>query len=118
MLTPPRTPVPREFFDPTNERHLASMDAFIKTGNWGNVQFYPELPYAEVPMTVLMKHAEHVRGIKRETEEARQARLSSEKPNLIPFKLQSPQEEQMERAFRIESGNRRLEALLPALLNS
>lgn len=75
-LTPPRCLVAREFFDPTNPKHLVSMDTFIRTGNWGDVQFYPELPYIEVPMTVLMKYVSHSRGVSRETDEEREARLS------------------------------------------
>lgn len=69
-----RVPVTRVSFDPTNPAHQASLDAFIRTGNWGEVHFYCEAPYSDVPMTVLMKHAEHVRGVKRETPAERAAR--------------------------------------------
>lgn len=49
----------REFFDPANPVHLASLKSFVNTGNWGEVQFYPELPYTNVPMTVFTKFAKH-----------------------------------------------------------
>jgi len=49
----------RAIFDPTNPAHQASLKKFIETGNWGTVQFYPEFPFTDVPMTVLMKMAAH-----------------------------------------------------------
>lgn len=49
----------REYFDPKNAAHVASLKIFIKTGNWGEIQFFPEQPYENVPTTVLMKYAEH-----------------------------------------------------------
>ena len=45
----------RTFFDPLNSEHCESLKRFIETGNWGSVQFFPEYPFTEVPMTVLMK---------------------------------------------------------------
>lgn len=74
--------VQRETFDPTNAAHLESFDTFIKTGNWGDIQFYVELPYNEVPMTVLMKYVEHQRQVKRETEDARSQRFAA-RTNLV-----------------------------------
>lgn len=47
----------REEFDTNNPKHLASAKHFLETGNWGEVQFYPELPYLNVPETVLRKLA-------------------------------------------------------------
>lgn len=49
--------VPRTEFDPDNGEHLASVRAFLTTGNWGTVQFYPEPPYLNVPETVFRKLA-------------------------------------------------------------
>ena len=49
----------REEFDPTKYEHLESLRAFLNTGNWGVVQFYPEAPYLNVPETVLRKMADH-----------------------------------------------------------
>lgn len=47
----------RTFFDPKNGDHIRSLHKFLETGNWGNVQFYCEAPYTDVPMTVLRKFA-------------------------------------------------------------
>lgn len=82
--------VEREFFDPTNEKHLASLDVFLKTGNWGNVQFYPELPFIEVPITVMTKYALHLRGVTPETAEEHTARLASK--NLVVPKKETKDE--------------------------
>lgn len=49
--------VPRTEFDPTNGDHLASVRTFLATGNWGQIQFYPEAPYVSVPETVFRKLA-------------------------------------------------------------
>ena len=64
-----RASVNRQHFDPSNPEHLASLRTFIRTGNWGPVQFYCEFPFTDVPMTVLMKHASHVLGVQRQTDE-------------------------------------------------
>jgi hypothetical protein len=53
----------REEFVPTNQEHLDSLAAYIKTGSWGSVMFYPEHPYTDVITTVLYKHAMHVLGV-------------------------------------------------------
>ncbi len=66
-----RATVNRATFDPTNKQHLASLKAFIATGNWGDVQFYCEFPFSDVPMTVLMKFAGYHLGAHRETAEDR-----------------------------------------------
>lgn len=50
-----RGAVRREEFDPTNQEHLRSLECFVATGRWGDVQFFTEAPYIDVPMTVLMK---------------------------------------------------------------
>ena len=62
-----RASVNRAFFDPTNKKHLESFDTFLKTGNWGSVQFFCEQPYTDVPMTVLMKFAMHKQKVQRES---------------------------------------------------
>ena len=49
--------VRREEFDPTNKEHLNSYLTYLKTGNWGSVQFFCEFPYVTVPETVLRKYA-------------------------------------------------------------
>lgn len=69
--------VERQYFDPTNPKHLESLDTFLKTGNWGEVQFYAELPFVEVPITVLTKFAMYERGVAAETAEERAARLAT-----------------------------------------
>lgn len=68
---------PREYFEPTNKKHLESLKVFLRTGNWGTVQFYPELPYIEVPTSVLMKFALHTLKVQAETVAERSARIAS-----------------------------------------
>ena len=69
--------VKRHTFDPTDPTHLESMDVFLKTGNWGSVQFYPELPFVEVPITVLTKYALHQRKVQVENATERSSRLAT-----------------------------------------
>ena len=81
----------RQKFDPTNDSHLASFEVFMRTGNWGDIQFFTELPYNEVPMTVLMKYAEHMSGVSRESVAERNARIDA-KPGIMhlpPFEMPS-----------------------------
>ncbi len=47
----------REHFDPSKKAHRESLDEFLKTGNWGKIHFFVEMPYATVPETVLRKMA-------------------------------------------------------------
>ena len=49
--------VTRVEFDPTDSDHRDSLSEFLETGNWGKIQFYPEVPYLNVPETVLRKIA-------------------------------------------------------------
>lgn len=79
-----RSPITRVQFDPTNQEHLASMDQFNRTGNWGSIQFLAEWPFLDVPSTVTAKFVDHVRGVVRETELDRQKRFDAN-PNLIRF---------------------------------
>lgn len=68
----------RQVFDPQNPEHLQSLDQFIRTGNWGTIQFYCEHPFTDVPMTVLMKFAAATRRVSRETADERRERLSNQ----------------------------------------
>jgi hypothetical protein len=77
--------VTRAYFDPTNAEHLESLKSFVRTGNWGSIQFHAELPYVEVPATVLMKYAQHTLGAKPETVIERGQRLAA-KLSLIPHR--------------------------------
>lgn len=49
----------REYFDPTNKKHKASLKKFVNTGSWGEIQFFPEAPYVNVPDTVTAKMLKH-----------------------------------------------------------
>jgi hypothetical protein len=51
--------VRREEFNPKLKDHLKSYQNFLKTGNWGEVQFFCEFPYVTVPETVSRKFACH-----------------------------------------------------------
>lgn len=62
-----RHTVNRVSFDPSSESHLDSFDMFLRTGNWGDIQFFCEHPYTDVPMTVLMKFAMYKQSVQRET---------------------------------------------------
>lgn len=69
--------VNREIFDPTNEAHIESFKIFLRTGNWGDIQFYPEVPYTEAPATVMAKYSRHVLGVTVETVVERADRLAA-----------------------------------------
>lgn len=66
----------RQYFDPMNVQHLESLQHFIRTGNWGDVQFFREFPFSDVPMTVLMKYAGHLLNATRETDIERASRIA------------------------------------------
>ncbi|MBT9138554.1 MAG: hypothetical protein DDT31_01120 [Syntrophomonadaceae bacterium] len=53
-------PVNRVIFDPTNDSHIESFKTFLETGSWGDVQFYPEAPYIDVPATVMVRFSRHM----------------------------------------------------------
>jgi hypothetical protein len=101
--------IQRERFDPKNDKHLESLEVFIRTGNWGTIQFFPELPYNEVPMTVLMKYAEHMSGVTRESSVERNDRLS-EVPGLIRFAIntETPKEARLSRDAELKKINESL----------
>lgn len=83
----------RTYFDPENQNHIESFKVFIRTGNWGNIQFHPELPFNEVPMTVLMKFASNDLRVQRESDEEKEARMST--MNLVqPTKAETRKEHQ------------------------
>lgn len=107
VTEPTLTPhVRRENFDPTNEEHLASFKHFIVTGNWGNVQFLAELPFIEVPMTVLMKFAGHHLGAKRESAKEASARFSAR----VASGTMVPMPRSKTRAERIKETQARIDA--------
>lgn len=90
-----KTFVKREYFDPTNPEHIESFKCFISTGNWGDIQFHAELPYIEVPITVLMKFALYQLKAQRETPDERDVRLA--KKNLVPWDTIETRKEQRQR---------------------
>jgi hypothetical protein len=47
--------LPRVKFDPSNIEHVRSYNNFVKTGAWGDIQFFSELPHLNVPTTVSNK---------------------------------------------------------------
>lgn len=48
--------VNRVKFDPDNAEHVESFKNFVKTGNWGNIQFFEEFPFTTVPATVTHRY--------------------------------------------------------------
>lgn len=77
--------VNRQIFDPANEQHVDSLRHYLRTGNWGDIQFYEEVPFVEVPATVLTKYAQHMLSVTRETQQEREQR-QSQNPKLIRIK--------------------------------
>lgn len=69
--------VNRVRFNPEDQQHVDSMKVFLRTGNWGQFQFYCEAPYTDVPMTVLMSFAQYELDVQRETFAERGARLAA-----------------------------------------
>lgn len=76
--------VNRQYFDPTNADHVESLKEYLRTGNWGNVQFFAELPFIEVPMTVITKYARHQLNVVPETNQEKNDRLTAK--NVIRIK--------------------------------
>lgn len=60
----------RVAFDPAKKSHCASLKSFLETGKWGDVMFYPEYPYTDVPTYVLAKFACHALKVQRKTSAA------------------------------------------------
>jgi hypothetical protein len=95
--------VNRVAFDPVNPLHIESLETFIQTGNWGDVQFYCESPYTDVPMTVLMKFASKTLNVSRESAEERAVRLAV--MVLVPT---PPEETREQKAARLAASNKRI----------
>ena len=88
----------RVLFDPSNKDHCDSLKKFLQSGTWGPVQFFPEYPCTDVPMTVLTKFAAYHLGAKRlsmaeksaERAAARQARAETVARNIALAELVDP----------------------------
>lgn len=102
--------VNRVVFDPNNMAHVESFIVFLRTGNWGAVQFFPEVPYIEVPMTVMMKFACNALGVKPESPMERAARLDAA-AGLVRFPKSNTE---AERAERLATANKLMQNLLAA----
>lgn len=72
----------RTFFDPTNPSHVESLKLFVETGSWGNVHFYPEMPYTDVPMTVMTKFVSHQLGAVRLTAGQKATKAAAQRAEL------------------------------------
>ena len=79
-----RAKINRVLFDPANPAHLKSFESFLRTGNWGEIQFIAEPPYTDVPMYVLMTFAKYKLKVQRETAVEQEARLDV-KTNVVRF---------------------------------
>jgi hypothetical protein len=73
----------RQIFDPRIAEHVESLKTFLRTGNWGDVQFHCELPFNNVPACVMSKMLCMLLGVAPEKLEERIARLQT-------MKLESP----------------------------
>lgn len=102
--------VNREIFDPTNEAHIESFKIFLRAGNWGDIQFYPEVPYTEAPATVMAKFSRHVLNIVPEAAVARSERLAAR--GILQM---APTESAEIRAARIARANDMVREQLTAL---
>lgn len=99
--------VRREIFDPRDKEHLESFKTFLRTGNWGVVQFYPELPYIEVPMTVLMKYSTHMLKVTTETRIQRQDRIDTLSLTYLATPSQADQQDAIARSNKLIDSMRR-----------
>lgn len=102
-------PVRREIFNPENQIHIDSFKTFLRTGNWGDVQFYCEVPYEDVPATVMMKFAEFELNVVRETAKETQDRLSAKTDLIRAVPLTAAQEADEKRARLAETNRKMLE---------
>jgi len=73
--------VARTFFNPADPLHCASLKHFMEHGSW-TVQFYPEFPYTEVPMTVFAKFAEYHLKVKTKSSATRAAEAAENRTSL------------------------------------
>lgn len=99
-----RALVNRQTFDPENPQHIRSLKTFIATGNWGDVQFYVEAPYEDVPTTVLMRFASSMLNVERESEQDRTARFAQRGLLQVP-PTPSRQAQLVEREARLARAN-------------
>jgi hypothetical protein len=72
----------REFFDPTNQEHIASLKHYLETGSWLQ-QFFPEDPFVDVPATVLRKYLGFALGVDVTTQQ-KIATQEAAIPNIVP----------------------------------
>lgn len=98
--------VQREYFNPELDRHVESLRVFLATGNWGEVQFYPEVPFIEVPMTVMMKYLRHALNVQHETAAETSARLREK--GVLPYTPRVV----VDRAASIQKANELMQTLL------
>ena len=84
MFLDRRAVVVRETFDPKNRKHLKSLETFLRTGSWGDVSFYVEAPFTDVPATVLTKFAMSKLNVEAETASERVARMALKNLVLVP----------------------------------
>ena len=75
----------RAAFDPRNEKHVASLKHYLETGSWGDVMFFLEHPFTDVPTYVLTQYTSFMLGAKRETPAEKAVRESKKvvKPEVL-----------------------------------
>ena len=103
------TIVRREVFNPKLKRHVDSLKIFLRTGSWGDVKFYPELPYVEVPMSVMVKYLRHSLKVDVETAAELAARMAAK--NIVSDPVPPTAEE---RAAALVYSNELMKALKDA----
>jgi hypothetical protein len=101
--------VRREVFNPKLKRHVDSLKAFLSTGSWGDVKFYPELPYIEVPMSVMVKYLRYSLKVDVETAAAMAERMAAK--NVV---TETPAPTKEERAAALAYSNELMKALKDA----
>ena len=106
--------VNRTIFDPTNPEHVESFKTFLRTGNWGDVQFYPEIPFIEVPMTVMTKYCRHVLSVTAESAAERAERLAAK--GVVPHQ-ETPDVDES-RSARLARSNQLMNESLSAMLKN
>jgi hypothetical protein len=69
--------VNRQTFNPKSTAHVKSLEIFLRTGTWGDVSFFIEAPFTDVPTTVLTKFALSKLNVTPETAAERMARYAA-----------------------------------------
>jgi hypothetical protein len=69
--------VNRQTFNPKSPAHVKSLETFLRTGTWGDVSFFIEAPFTDVPTTVLTKFALAKLNVTPETAAERMARYAA-----------------------------------------